>query len=298
MNTDNIDLNLFKVLDAVMRERSITGAAARLALTQPATSNALKRLRDQLDDPLFVRTAEGMRPTPLTLSLAPVVEAALASLKGAMAQHGRFDPLQSTRTFNLLMMDLGVTTFMPNLMKRLRTEAPDIKLVCRQMERERYVDALAAGVADLALGTLPVGRPDLMQKKLFDDPLVCLVGQGHTGIRDRVTAKQFFETTHVSMVSPGLVEDRLSRALGKDFPRRKVAISVQHYLAIPLLLLENPFMAVVPKRTLADLLGPLFGLRAYAPPFKLPPVSIHQFWHKRSQHDAGHRWLRSMIQEP
>lgn len=295
MNTDLIDLNLLRVFDAVMHEGTITGAATRLALTQPATSNALKRLRDQLDDPLFVRTSSGMKPTPVAKALAPTVEASLASLRGALAQHGRFDPAHAKRTFNVLLTDLGVTSCIPQVLSRLHAEAPGVRLICHQIERERFADALASGVADLGLGILPVGQPDLIQQKLFSDQLVCLIGKGHPAIHGRVTLKQFFDTPHISMVSPGLVEEQLSRALRENFAKRKTVIAVQHYLTIPLLLANNPFMAVVPNKTLAELLGPLLGLKAYPLPFKVPPVSVHQFWHKRSQHDAGHRWLRSMI---
>jgi DNA-binding transcriptional LysR family regulator len=155
MNVQDVDLNLLRVFDAVLHERSVTAAAKRLRLTQPAVSNALARLRALFDDALFVRTAEGMDASPFARELAEPVRQALALLEAALAHGPGFDPATSTRAFRFYMSDLGQIEFLPPLVERAQKMAPGVRLEAVAMEVEDIGNALAAGSLDLAVGFLP-----------------------------------------------------------------------------------------------------------------------------------------------
>src|SRR6478672_13925696 len=160
MNVQNVDLNLLRVFDAVLNERGVTPAAARLGLTQPAVSNALARLRVLLGDALFVRTPGGMDATPFARQLAEPVRQALALLQSALAHGPGFDPATSTRAFRFYMSDLGQIEFLPPLIERVQREAPGVRLEAAGLDVEDIAAALAAGALDLAVGFLPaLGAP-------------------------------------------------------------------------------------------------------------------------------------------
>lgn len=290
-----LDLNLLRLFEMVMREGGITRAATRLGLSQPAASNALKRLREYCGDPLFVRTSKGIKPTPMASALLPTVTATLASLQGALDEYRSFDPARSTRKFTLLMLDVGEMMYMPGLNAHLRSVAPGLRIACRQIERDRYAEALAAGAADMALGEVPAGQPDLVHQRLSDEPIVCLAGRGHPAAGAKsITKRQFLDTPQVAIRSEVTMEAKIARALGRDYAQRSVMLEVHHFMAMPLVLAQSPMLAVIPKMV-ADTFEPFVGLRSFPLPYRIEPVHVSQFWHRRSQHDAGHRWLRGEI---
>src|SRR5918911_2941465 len=159
MNIKDIDLNLLRVFDAVLHEKGVTPAAARLGLTQPAVSNALARLRKILGDALFVRTPEGMDATPFARELAEPVRQALALLESALAHGPGFDPASATRAFRFYMSDLGQVEFLPPLVERVQKAAPGVRLEAVAADLEHIADALGAGAIDLAMGFLPALGP-------------------------------------------------------------------------------------------------------------------------------------------
>lgn len=292
---DQLDLNLLRLFEAVMREGSITRAATALGLSQPAASNALKRLRAYCGDPLFVRTTQGLKPTPMASAILPTVTQTLTSLQGALDEYRHFEPARSTRKFNLLMLDVGELMYMPRLMAHLQPIAPGIRITCRQIERDRYAQALATGEADMALGQVPAGQPELVHQRLSDEPVICLVGRGHPAAEaGRITRQQFLDTPQVAIRSEITMEARILEALGPDAAQRRVVLEVHHFMAMPLVLAQYPLIAVIPK-AVADTFEPFLHLRSFPMPYPLEPVYVSQFWHRRSQHDAGHRWLRGVI---
>jgi DNA-binding transcriptional LysR family regulator len=296
-DVDQLDLNLLRLFELVMREGGIARAGARLGLSQPAASNALKRLRTYCGDPLFVRTPRGLKPTPMASALLPTVSATLASLQGALEEYRAFDPARSARTFRILVIDVGELMFMPTLIAHLQRVAPGVRLVCRQLDRDLYAEALASGAADLALGELPPGQLDLVHQPLMDQPFVCLLGRDHPQVGERLSREEFLAAPHLSMTTAGVnIEMRMARALGKDMAQRRVVLQVQHYSVMPLVLAESGLLALVPQRV-ADIFEPMLGLRRVVAPYEIEPVHVSQFWHRRSQHDAGHRWLRQHIAE-
>src|SRR5512139_3563401 len=173
MNVQGLDLNLLRVFDAVLRDRSVTGAAQHLGLTQPAVSNALARLRAQFEDALFVRTPSGMDATPFARELAEPVRQALALLESALAHGPGFDPASSTRAFRFYMSDLGQVEFLPPLVERVQRAAPGVRLEALAADLEHIGDALGSGALDLAVGFLPGLGPPIKRRALFRDPYVC-----------------------------------------------------------------------------------------------------------------------------
>src|SRR5688572_3229581 len=214
MNVHDIDLNLLRVFDAVLHERGVSPAAARLGLTQPAASNALARLRKVFGDALFVRTPRGVDATPFARELAEPVRQALALLESAFAHGPGFDPATSTRAFRFYMSDLGQIEFLPPLVERAQRLAPGVRLEAVALEVEDIGDALAAGALDLAVGFLPGLGPPVRRQPLFRDPYVCLMRADHP-VGRRLTRKKFLAASHALVSYKGghrVIEEALERA--------------------------------------------------------------------------------------
>ncbi len=214
-----LDLNLLKVFSALIEEGSATAAGERLGVAQSSVSHSLARLREALGDPLFVRSAHGLQPTPLSLGLREPIARALRDLQEALDQHQVFQPAISTRTFNLLMTDVGEMTFLPPLMARIRSLAPRIRLVTHQLPRQSYKQALESGEVDLAIGQLPHGQTDLVQQLLWMEPFDGYARVGHP-ILENPSMEAFLAADHLIVGRPAVSEMHMQRALG---PARRKA---------------------------------------------------------------------------
>jgi len=294
MNFKTFDLNLLLVFDAVLREGNMTAAGVQLGLTQPAISRAVQRLRAQYNDPLFVRTTRGMKPTALALLMAKPVADALRSLKSAFDLNVAFDPANSTRTFNMAMTDGAALFYLPRLHPYLQQSAPGVKLTVLQMPRDKYREALESGSADLALGQMPHRQSNFQQQHLFDDQLVCLVRQGHPNIGRNLSMTQFMAAEHIVLSAPSRSDELIRRALGKRAAERRVGLTLPYYLVIPATLASSDLLAVVP-RYVGLVFADAWNLKMLPLPFKLPAMHMSQFWHARSHQDPGHQWLRRGI---
>ena len=293
MNVRELDLNLLRVFDAVLRGRSVTAAAAQLSLTQPAVSNALARLRGAFDDALFLRTPQGMAPTPFARELAEPVRQALALLEAALAHGPGFDPATSSRSFRFYMSDLGQIEFLPPLLERVRRTAPQVRLEAVALEPEDIAGALAAGSLDLAVGFLPALGPPLRRHALFKDPYLCLMRVDHP--ISALTRKKFLEASHALVTYRGghrVVEEALERAgVG-----RRIALRVPHFTVVPMVLERTDLILTLPARV-ARVFERRGSLKALAPPIPIPLAEVAVHWHERFDADAGNRWLREQIAE-
>ena len=294
MNVNNLDLNLLRVFDAVMDTGSITVAGNRLGLTQPAMSNALRRLRDLLNDSLFVRTTAGMKPTPYGQRLGPPIRGALASIQSALAVDVGFDPKTSKRCFNIVTTDVGELMFLPRMLSKLMTTAPSVTVSSSQIPREKYREALESGVADLAIGQLPEMHTDFHQQVLREETMVCLLRRNHGAIGDTLDLEQFLAAKHVAIVHTSAGDSSVRKALGKRAGRRQVMLHLPHYTTVPMILAESDLIAVMPQ-AIATAFSKLKELKTLPLPFRMPSVQVRQFWHERSHRDAAHRWLRNLF---
>src|SRR5690348_2990991 len=293
MNVQDIDQNLLRAFDAVLQEKSVTGAAARLRLTQPAVSNALSRLRALFDDPLFVRTPGGMDATPFARELGEPVRQALALLESALAHGPGFDPATSTRAFRFYMSDLGQIEFLPPLVERALKLAPSVRLEALALEVEGIAEALGAGTLDLAVGFLPGLGPPVRRRALFRDPYVCLMRAGHPLAQKKFTRKAFLAASHALVSYRGghrVIEEALERAgLG-----RRIALRVPHFTVVPMVLERSDLILTLPARV-ARVYEHRAGLKSLPLPLPLPPAEVAAHWHERFEADPGGRWLREQV---
>jgi len=304
MNLDNdllnVDFNLLRVFDVLYRTRSTTRAAEALNLTQPSVSNALKRLRELFDDVLFVKTADGMQPTPRAEGIAALIDEGFASLRLALQAGGSFDPATATRTFRLYVSDIGQSVFVPPLAARLRKAAPGISITTLDPPLDSAQQMMKLGQIDLAIGLFKGLNADFLQQRLFHETYAILVRKDHPVIGAKLSAKQFFAADHVIYTptagSHVRFEAELNGLAAKSGKNRRVALQLAHSSGLDRIIAASDLIACVPS-SLARALAGRDGVRALKLPFHIAPLAVSQFWHERFQRDDGHHWLRAIIYE-
>lgn len=290
------DLNLLPVFLALMEERSVTRAAARLGITQPALSNSLNRLRDTLRDPLFIRERYGIKPTQLAEEIAPTIEAALAQLDDLILNQQEFRPANADRLFTLAPNSYVELVLMPALVARMRALAPGIKLRMTAFGNDLAETGVISGTTAMVLGRIVDPPDNLVVQHLMDDGLACVVRKDHPDVRNRISREQYERLKHVNVLPPGRLRAGLFQALGQQNLKREVAVSVTHFLAVPEMLAVTDYCATLP-RLICRSLERDRRLKILPAPVDLGTFPVQMAWHVRYRHDAGHRWLRSMIGE-
>ena len=293
VNISSINLNLLVALDALLRERSVTRAARRVGVTQPAMSNSLAQLRRLFDDPLFRRQPHGLEPTPRSLALAPLVGQGLAALERALTAPS-FEPRTSERRFVLLTSDYVELVLLPPLLTELAKVAPGVRLEVRPYGLHTVPGELSTGDAELMIGFYDELPPRHADALLFEEEYVCIVRKGHPRVGRKLTLERYLELGHVLVSqrsdSPGSVD----RALAKQGRRRHVALRVSHFLIVPVLVARTDLVAALSRRA-AEPFEHALGLRLLPPPLALPRSRIRQAWHEQCDGDPGHRFLRETI---
>jgi DNA-binding transcriptional LysR family regulator len=293
MNISSVNLNLLVAFQALLEERSVTRAARRSGVSQPAMSNSLAQLRALFGDRLFTRTAHGLEPTPRALALAAPLRDGLAKL-GELLDARPFDPRTATRRFVIAASDYVEFVLLPPLLERLRGAAPNLRLEIRPWGLHEIPEGLARGEIDLLIGYYDRVPPNHAEQLLFEDEYVCVVRRRHPRVQKKLTLKSYLELDHVLVSqksdSPGSV-DRALAARGKQ---RRVAVRVSHFLLVPTLIARTDFVAALDRRAAEPFAKPL-GLRLLEPPLPLPRGRVGQVWHTRVESDAGHRFLRDAI---
>ena len=256
VNIRKLDLNLFIVLEALVREHSVTRAANRLGLSQPAVSAALKRLRHQLGDPLLVRTRDGMLPTSRAQEIYTALGQSLDSIQNVLQDGPAFMPERTLRSFNVMLSDIGEIVYLPRLIGRLQRAAPGIRLTVRRLVRPRVSEELASGRIDLAIGWVDRAG-DVQRGDLFMEDFVCIVRLGHPRIgKRRLTLSQFASEWHLVVgrldAGPNIflraTNPTMEKAFGKAVRERKVALLVPHFLAVPNIITDTDLLCVVPRQ--------------------------------------------------
>lgn len=288
-----MDTKLLAIFDEVYKTRSVSRAGEHLGLPQTSVSLALGRLRKLFGDPLFVRTAEGMLPTPHAETLIQPFRQALAILRTATQQQVVFDPPRSERTFRISMTDISHLQFLPGLMNRLNALAPTIRVEVMRISTDTPKQ-LESGEADLAVGYMPELEAGFYQQRLFHQGFACVVRQDHPRVDRRMTVSLFKREKHVAITAAGTGHDLLERELERRRVKRNVALSLPTLPGLGNLLANTDLIATVPERVAQMLMG-IASVKALAPPFPLPTFSIKQHWHERYHQDPANRWLRSVI---
>jgi DNA-binding transcriptional LysR family regulator len=296
MNIRTIDLNLLVIFDAMARHRSVNRAAEAVGLSQPATSAALARLRLLFGDALFVRAGAGMKPTPRALELAGPVHQVVETISTEILQQAAFDPAQSDRTFTILTPDIGEIAFFPRVLRRLRTEAPQVRLQAISLPRKAAAEALESGAAELAIGFYPdLQKAGFFQQRLFKTSYACIACASNTQARERMTLRQFIAAKHV-VVRPEGREHTFDRLLEEKGHHRRVMLELSHFMSLLSVLPGSDLVATVPD-DIATAVERHIRIRRIALPLRPPVIEVQQFWHRRLQHDPANRWLRGVFHE-
>ncbi|MEN4793401.1 LysR substrate-binding domain-containing protein [Pantoea agglomerans] len=290
------DLNLLPVLLVMMEERNVTRAAERLGITQPALSNALNRLRETLNDPLFIRERYGMRPTPKAEQLAQVVGAALSSIDKVILGQQDFDPLNATRLFTVAPNSYVEFIMMPAIVARLRSCAPGIRLRLTPFGNDVTETGVISGNTDMVLGRIVEPPDNLVVQHLMNEGLACVIRADHPLVGENLSAEQYEQLKHVNVLPPGRMRAGLYQALEQRGLRRQVAVSVTHFLAVPEMIAVTDYCATLP-RLICQHLSRDQRLRIIPAPVDLGTFPVEMGWHARYRDDPAHRWFRMLIAE-
>lgn len=286
-----VDLNLLVVLHALLDERHVSRAALRLNMSQPAVSHALTRLRAMFADPLLVRASGGLQPTARARELQPLLSEVIRLSRSLVGQDS-FDPEQAERVFRLGMSDYGALVVLPDLVRRLRVEAPGIALHVNQFSRAETVDRVASGVLDLALGVFPGAPTNLAFLPLFREDFICLA-DGASATQE-LSLEGYLSAAHVSVSMQGEPDGEVEQALRALGRARRIALVLPHFGPALAMLPGSDLILTVARRT-ATIAGATAPLANWPPPFPIPTFDYGLLMRATAQRDPALRWLVSAI---
>jgi DNA-binding transcriptional LysR family regulator len=294
MNWRMLDLNLLVVFDAVARERNATRAATKLNMTQPAISHALARLRNSLRDELFVRTPDGMEPTPYAERLVGPVRAALENLRTALDVAAPFDPETAERGFTLAMDNRAAVVLAAPLAAAIGAQAPGVHLDLRPSGTLNLPECLDRGELDLALGGLAAPAERFSDLRLFENGFAAVVRRGHpASIDGTISLQALGDFPHLILSSTGEETDFVDAELARHKLVRRVTLRVP-LLAAAATLAQSEMVAILSERTARAFAGSA-PLEVLALPFTSPRQVTAMLWHRRVDNVPGHQWLRTAI---
>ena len=274
---NNLDLNLLRLLVALERTRHLGRAAESLQMSQSGFSTALSRLRKQLGDDLFVRSAGGMRPTPIALMLAETARAVLRQVESDVLGSSVFDPQRSDAGFRLSMSDVAEAGFMPTLISHLGMHAPHVSVHVASPGITRLHERIAGGEVDLAIGYFPdLERDAYFRQPLFTHTYACLVRKGHPVLADGLTRAAYASLGHAVVVSPARSTSLLEHAIERERIKRRVVVSSPNHLSLPPTIARSDLVATVPLGAAIDA-ARSYEVVVVALPFRPPKFPIHQY---------------------
>jgi DNA-binding transcriptional LysR family regulator len=295
MDIRAVDLNLLKAFDALHSERAVTRAAGRIGLSQPAMSHALSRLRGLFGDDLFVRTPGGMEPTARAREIAPLVSAAIEQIEAALNLGAGFDPATSLATFTAGMGEYAEVALVGRLAEAFSREAPKATLRLLPLNGPDAAEQLERGAIDVAVAHLRGLPPTIETALLFRDPFVVVARQGHPITQAPLTVEAYAAQNHVLVSPRGDTSGALDRLLVDYGQRRRVALLVATYLAVPAALAGSDLIATVPSRV-ASLIAHHADIAALPLPVD-QSATVSMAWHRRSTSDPAQAWLRGLLME-
>jgi DNA-binding transcriptional LysR family regulator len=287
-------LNLLVAFQALVREKSVSRAAERLFLGQPAMSGALARLREAFQDEILVRTGRGMEPTTKALTLYAQLTPALESIRATLFEQPAFDPATQSRTFHLGMRDWVEIWLMPELMARVQQAAPRVRIAVRASDAQQGAGMLQNEEMDLGVSVFPDGPSWQRREQLAAMGYRCVYDGNRLGIGSPLTLEEYL--AHPHLVTPtqtdfrGAVDDEL---VGRS-KRRTVIYTTSRFAALPLILRRAAVIATVPEQS-AQQWAEVFGLTSSPVPVRIAPLAISMIWHAKREGDAGLLWLRGVV---
>lgn len=300
MKFKQLDLNLLRVLIALHRTGSVTAAGRSLALSQPATSHLLAKLRESFSDELFIRTPKGLRPTPLCERVAPAVQAQLAELEATLSGEQVFDPANSAVDWRVSLSDLGEMMFLPSLAAALRQRAPLARISNISVAAPDVPSALDAREIDLAIGILQSSHKNVRSETLLEEHYVALSSQHWQPSGGRTSGKlSLAQLKHARFVvsSPAATyQSGVENILHEHQLHEQIMLRARHFGAIPELTNNTDLLAIVPMMY-AQRLPKHYGFRIWALPFRSVTYSVNLLWHSSTDHDGGHIWMRDQVRQ-
>lgn len=294
MDLARFDLNLLRVFEALHVHRNASLAADTLGITQPAVSNALKRLRRATGDELFTRTPAGMAPTPRAESLAVSVAQALGVLREGLAPQADFEAARATRKFTLLMSDIGEIVFLPDLLRFLEAAAPGVSLETVSLPAREARLAMEAGAVDLAVGFLPDLKTGFYQQRIFAQNYLCMLREGHPHAGATMNLKTFREARHAVVAAQGTGHGIVEAMFERAGIEPDVLVRLPHFLSVPMVVAGTDLIATVPQR-LGEAFARILPVRLVPHPLRIPPFQVNQYWHRRYHRDSANQWLRGQF---
>lgn len=297
MRAPPLDLRLLEVFEAIFVEKSLTNAALKLAMTQPAVSQSLTKMRAHFGDQLFVRTVAGMEPTPRAKELFASVSVILKEARESLVARPAFDPKLSEREFAIATTDLGAAALIPQLIQAARERAPLARMVSVNADGRELAEEMTAGDISLAIGNFPVLQAGIYQQGLYQESYVLLASRERAA-QGCVTVEDFREAHHVvvSAGNSGHFHSEIEKRLIAMIPHDHIVATVASFLVAPLVVRGTDLLLTVPRRV-AGIYAPLLGLEEMPLPLELPDYPITQYWHARFHHDPGIVWLRNLVFE-
>lgn len=289
-----IDLNLLKLFDALIKERSVTRAGQRLGLSQPAASRGLGRLRRLLNDRLVVRTSQGLELTPRAAALSDPVAKLLDDARSIVAP-STFEPSAAFGQLTIATTDHMTLLLMPTLLSKLAQLAPrlDLKIPAPSGNNVKLV---AQGDVDLAIGVYDELPARFHHRSLYDEDLVCLIRRDHPVLTEEWTLEHFISLPHISVIITGHGKNTVDEALAHQGLSRRVAVRLPHFLAASMLVAESNMILSLPRR-LARRIAMSTPVEVLELPLEIERFTPSMIWHERRHDDPAHVWLRKLIVE-
>lgn len=293
-NLKKLDLNLLKAFDALMDERSVSRAAERLAITQPAMSGILVRLRESFDDPLFIRIQRGIEPTSKAIALSTPIKNVLKDIE-LLLQPEQFNPLTAHMRINIACTDYSLRAVIKPFLRQLKQQAPHIKIALFNINEPLLQQQLEKRQIDFALMTPDFDAPDIHFKHLYEEEYVCAMSDTHPLAQQKQISLEDFCYYEQALVSysgdsfSGITD----KALAQINKKRNVVLSSQSFIILPELLQQSDLLAVVPKRLIQD----ISGIYYVKPPLTIQGFTKTLIWHERIHRDPAYIWLRNLIAE-
>ncbi|AQZ98489.1 LysR family transcriptional regulator [Comamonas kerstersii] len=293
---EKIDLHLIRVLHTVIAERSVSRAAVRLGMHQPAVSTALKRLRELSGDPILVRSGSGMQPTDAALRMLEPSADILRAAENLFTEARAFDPRSAERTFRIAASDYLDPLFPPKLVAYLKKHAPLCAVEIMALSHDvDYSGQLAQGEVDVVIGNWPQPPAELRMAQLFADDTVCLVSQNHPAVRRGWTAEDWLQAEHIAPMpthpgAKGVIDD----ALHAQGLRRHIAVRCAHFGLMPQMVASS-LLVLTTGRQFCERYAAQLPLAILEPPVPLPQMRYYQLWHDRTHHSSAATWLRDAV---
>ena len=291
-----LDLNLLPIAFALYDELSVSRAAQKLGMSQPAVSRALHKLRTIFNDPLFIRAPTGVTPTPRAHALVRATRPLVERLREDLLTEERFNPALSTRTVSIALSDVGEMVFLPKLLERLRARAPQCTIRSVSMPPGQLVHGFEKGDIDLAVGYFPdLTKHNFLQQRLFTHHFACLMRAGHPRRAKRLSLEDFLAMEHAVVHAEGRSQEIFERFLERKRIRRKVVLLTPHFLSIPIIIAGSDLVATVPHALAIYFTRMSRDLAFAMPPFDVAGFDVKQHWHRKFHNDPRTRWLREQV---